>query len=127
MFYVIVHKDRPDIRVQNYIEMIGCLFNDPTCHAYLYRKAPDGLMKPLNVYKVVNDHPVQRVLSAFKCPKAYFTYPEGTNHCSCGWLHMQGNICMNIACNYYAVNYSCPTCGVNNVEGTCLHMRDPYY
>lgn len=126
MFYVVVHKDRPDIRVQTYLEMITCLYNDQSNRAYLYRKASDGFMKPLNVYKIVNGHPIHRVLSAFKCPEAYFTYPEDTNRCGCGWHHMQGTFCMNLACNYSAFEYSCPTCGINNLEGTCPHMR-PYY
>lgn len=126
-FYVVINKNKPDIRVQSYIEMIGCLFNDPSSRAYLYRKAPGGLMKPLNVYKVVNDHPIQRVVTAFRCPPAYFTYPEGVNKCGCGWHHLQGNICMNLACNYSAFEYSCPTCGVNSIEGTCVHMCPDYY
>lgn len=126
-FYVVVHKNNPDIRVQTYIEMITCLFNDPTNRAYLYRKAPDGLMKPLNIYKISNGHPVHRVLSAFKCPQAYFTYPEGVNKCGCGWHHKQGTFCMNMSCNYSAFEYSCPSCGLNSLEGTCSHMCPDYY
>ena len=121
-FYVVVHKEKPDIRVKTYIEMITCLFNDPACHAYLYRKAPGGLMKPVNVYKVVDDQPVTRIVTAFRCPQAYFTYPEGVNKCGCGWHHMKGTFCMNIACNYNAFVYSCPTCGIYTSEGTCPHM-----
>ena len=122
MFFIVTHRYKPDIRVESYIIMVTCLLNDPACQAYLYRKASDGVHKPVTSYRVVNGYPIHRIVTAFKCPMQYIAYPDYPNTCGCGWHHMQGNFCMNIACNSKAFEYSCPNCGINNLEGTCSHM-----
>ena len=122
MFFIVVHRYKPDMRVNNYMEMVTCLLNDPACRAYLYREALDGIHKPVTSYKLVNGYPVHRIVTAFRCPLAYITYPNTPNRCHCGWYHMQGNFCMNMGCNSKAFDYACPACGINSIEGTCPHM-----
>jgi hypothetical protein len=122
MFYIIMHRYNPDIRVESYTEMLGCLLNNPACRAYLYRKAADGIYKPVTSYRVVNGYPMHSIVTAFRCPLAYIAYPDVTNKCGCGWHHMQGSFCMNMACNSKAFDYTCPTCSINSSEGTCPHM-----
>jgi len=125
MVYVITHPSQPDITVKTYIEMLTCLYNIPVRKAYRYCKAADGILKPQTEYSLIGDYPVHRPVTVFECPTAYTSYPEHTNMCACGWLHMQGSVCMSMACDY-PDSYNCPSCGVDSVEGKCPHMT-PYW
>jgi hypothetical protein len=118
-FYVIVNPHKPDKTVDTYAEMLACLESDSFCKAYRYRKARDGIMKPSLIIKLLGGFPNHRILSVFECPTEYLTYPTGINACKCGWKHMQGSTCMR--CDWDE-DYCCPDCGVNNMEGVCLHM-----
>jgi hypothetical protein len=118
-FYVIVNPFEPDIIAVTYTEVINYLFDDKTRKAYLYVKASDGLMKPINMIKLVDNIPIHTILSVFDCPTEYLTYPITANICKCGWSCMQGSSCMRCS---WKNDYYCLDCGVNNLEYTCKQI-----